>query len=89
MEADARGPYVGGVGYFAFDGNMDNCTVLRTAIVKVGEVHVHAGVDIVADLRAPCSLRRERRLGWLKRLGSVNRATSPSLGKRLYKRAAR
>ncbi len=47
LESDARGPYAGGVGYFAPDGNMDSCIVLRTAIVKDGEMHVQAG--IVAD----------------------------------------
>jgi anthranilate synthase component 1 len=49
LEADARGPYAGGVGYFSPDGNMDSCIVLRTAIVKDGEMHVQAGAGIVAD----------------------------------------
>ncbi|MBJ7502480.1 MAG: chorismate-binding protein, partial [Sphingopyxis sp.] len=49
LEADARGPYAGGVGYFAPDGNMDSCIVLRTAIVKDREMHVQAGAGIVAD----------------------------------------
>lgn len=49
LESDARGPYAGGVGYFAPDGNMDSCIVLRTAIVKDGEMHVQAGAGIVAD----------------------------------------
>ena len=49
LEAVARGPYAGGVGYFAPDGNMDSCIVLRTAIVKDGEMHVQAGAGIVAD----------------------------------------
>ncbi|MGV7120605.1 MULTISPECIES: anthranilate synthase component I family protein [unclassified Sphingopyxis] len=52
LEADARGPYAGGVGYFAPDGNMDSCIVLRTAIVKDGEMHVQAGAGIVADSEA-------------------------------------
>src|SRR3546814_6172057 len=49
LEADARGAYAGGVGYFAPDGNMDSCIVLRTAIVKDGKMHVQAGAGIVAD----------------------------------------
>ncbi|WP_033073096.1 anthranilate synthase component I family protein [Sphingopyxis sp. MWB1] len=52
LEAEARGPYAGGVGYFAPDGNMDSCIVLRTAIVKDGEMHVQAGAGIVADSNA-------------------------------------
>lgn len=49
LEADARGPYAGGVGYFGPDGNMDSCIVLRTAIVQDGVMHVQAGAGIVAD----------------------------------------
>src|SRR3546814_13702673 len=60
LEVDARGPYAGGVGYFAPDGNMDSCIVLRTAIVKDGEMHVQAGAGIVAD-SDPRS--EERRVG--------------------------
>ena len=49
LEPAARGPYAGGVGYFAPDGSLDSCIVLRTAIVKDGEMHVQAGAGIVAD----------------------------------------
>jgi anthranilate synthase component 1 len=44
LERDARGPYAGGVGYFAPDGSL-----LRTAVVKDGVMHVQAGAGIVAD----------------------------------------
>ncbi|NJC33791.1 anthranilate synthase component 1 [Sphingomonas jejuensis] len=49
LEPEVRGPYAGGVGYFAPDGGMDSCIVLRTAIVKDGVMHVRAGAGIVAD----------------------------------------
>ncbi len=49
LEADARGPYAGGVGYFAPDGTLDSCIVLRTGVVKNGVLHVQAGAGIVAD----------------------------------------
>ncbi|MGX7952595.1 anthranilate synthase component I family protein [Tsuneonella sp. HG249] len=49
LESDARGPYAGGVGYFAPDGSLDSCIVLRTAVVKDGVMHVQAGAGIVAD----------------------------------------
>ena len=49
LERDARGPYGGGVGYFAPDGSLDSCIVLRTAVVKDGVMHVQAGAGIVAD----------------------------------------
>ena len=49
LEAETRGPYAGGVGYFSPDGSMDSCIVLRTAVVKDGVMHVQAGAGIVAD----------------------------------------
>jgi anthranilate synthase component 1 len=49
LESEARGAYAGGVGYFAPDGSVDSCIVLRTAVVKDGTIHVQAGAGIVAD----------------------------------------
>jgi anthranilate synthase component 1 len=49
LERDGRGLYAGAVGYFAADGSMDTCIVLRTAIVKNGKMYVQAGAGIVAD----------------------------------------
>ncbi len=49
LEPETRGAYAGGVGYFAPDGNLDSCIVLRTAILKDGVMHVQAGAGIVAD----------------------------------------
>ena len=49
LEPATRGPYAGGVGYFAPDGSLDSCIVLRTAVVQDGVMHVQAGAGIVAD----------------------------------------
>src|SRR5262249_19833994 len=49
VEPETRGAYAGGVGYFAPDGSVDSCIVLRTGIVKDGVLHVQAGAGIVAD----------------------------------------
>ena len=49
LEHETRGAYAGGVGYFAPDGSVDSCIVLRTGIVKDGVLHVQAGAGIVAD----------------------------------------
>ncbi len=49
LEPEARGAYAGGVGYFAPDGSVDSCIVMRTAVVKDGTMHVQAGAGIVAD----------------------------------------
>ena len=60
LEPERRGVYAGGVGYFAADGSMDSCIVLRTAIVKDGLMHVTAGAGIVAD-SDPCAEAAECR----------------------------
>jgi anthranilate synthase component 1 len=49
LEPETRGAYAGGVGYFAPDGSVDSCIVLRTAVVKDQVIHVQAGAGIVAD----------------------------------------
>jgi anthranilate synthase component 1 len=44
-----RGFYAGALGYFSYDGNLDSCITLRTALVKDGKVYIQAGGGIVAD----------------------------------------
>ena len=49
LEKERRGVYAGAVGYFAANGTMDTCIVLRTALVKDGSMYVQAGAGVVAD----------------------------------------
>ena len=49
LEHDKRGVYAGCVGYFGANGEMDNCIVLRTAVVKNGRIFVQAGAGVVAE----------------------------------------
>jgi anthranilate synthase component 1 len=50
FEKEKRGAaYAGAIGYFAADGSMDTCIVLRTALVKDGVMYAQAGAGIVAD----------------------------------------
>lgn len=49
LEQSRRGPYAGCVGYFSFDGNVDCCITIRTALVKDGKVFVQAGGGWVYD----------------------------------------
>jgi anthranilate synthase component 1 len=50
LEDEKRGAvYAGAVGYFAANGTMDTCIVLRTALVKDGVMYVQAGGGVVAD----------------------------------------
>ncbi len=57
LEPETRGAYAGAVGYFAPDGSVDSCIVLRTAVVKDGTMHVQAGAGIVADSDPEYELR--------------------------------
>jgi anthranilate synthase component 1 len=58
LETDKRGIYGGCIGYFGSGGQMDTCIVLRTAIVKDGQMHVQAGAGVVYDSE-PASEQRE------------------------------
>ena len=48
-EPSQRGFYAGALGYFGYDGNMDTCIMLRTALLKDGLIHIQAGAGVVAD----------------------------------------
>lgn len=48
-EPTQRGFYAGALGYFGYDGNMDTCIMLRTAMLKDGLIHIQAGAGVVAD----------------------------------------
>lgn len=49
LEQTARGPYGGCVGYFSFNGNLDCCITIRTALLKDGKAFVQAGGGWVND----------------------------------------
>ncbi len=49
VEPVRRGIYAGCAGYFAANGSMDTCILLRTALVKDDMMYVQAGVGVVAD----------------------------------------
>jgi len=49
LEGTQRGPYGGCVGYFSFDGNLDSCITIRTAVVKDGCAYIQAGGGWVND----------------------------------------
>ncbi len=49
LEPVKRGPYSGGVGYMAFNGNMDIALTIRTMVVKDDKGYIQAGAGIVAD----------------------------------------
>src|SRR5262245_50998465 len=49
VEPVRRGIYAGCAGYFAANGSMDTCILLRTALVKDRTMYVQAGVGVLAD----------------------------------------
>ena len=49
LEQSTRGPYGGCVGYFSFNGNLDTCITIRTAMVKGDKTYVQAGGGWVND----------------------------------------
>ena len=48
-EPSHRGFYAGALGYVGYDGNMDTCIMLRTALLKDSQIHIQAGAGVVAD----------------------------------------
>lgn len=49
LEPSRRGPYAGAAGYFGANGDLDSCILLRTGLVKDGQLYVQAGGGIVFD----------------------------------------
>jgi anthranilate synthase component 1 len=49
LENTRRGPYGGAAGYLSFDGSINTCITIRTALITGGKIHVQAGAGIVAD----------------------------------------
>ena len=49
LETQPRGPSMGAIGYFGFDGNMEWSVAIRTAILANGKAYFRAGGGIVAD----------------------------------------
>jgi anthranilate synthase component 1 len=52
LEQTTRGTYAGAVGYFSFNGNLDTCITIRTALIKDGKAYVQAGGGWVNDSTA-------------------------------------
>lgn len=49
QEGSERGVYAGALGYFSYDGNLDSCITIRTALIDKGFIHVQSGAGLVAD----------------------------------------
>jgi anthranilate synthase component 1 len=49
LEPTRRGLYGGAIGYFDFNGNIDTCIAIRTALIQNSKAYVQAGAGVVAD----------------------------------------
>jgi para-aminobenzoate synthetase component I len=49
IETVTRGPYTGALGYLGFNRESQFSILIRTAVLKNGRAHFHAGAGIVAD----------------------------------------
>ncbi len=78
LETSPRGPYAGGVGYFALNGDMDFCITIRTMCVHNGRLSIRVGAGIVADSSPECEYEETLRKGaaLFKAIEEANRACS-------------
>ncbi len=49
LETSRRGIYGGAIGYFGWQGDLDTCIALRTAVIKGDRLHIQAGGGVVLD----------------------------------------
>ena len=49
LEGERRGPYGGTVAICSFNGDIDSCITIRTAVLKDGMAYFQSGAGIVAD----------------------------------------
>jgi anthranilate synthase component I len=49
VEPVKRNIYGGAVGYMSYQGDMDMCIAIRTAVIKDGKLYAQAGAGIVHD----------------------------------------
>ena len=49
LEKEGRGPYCGGIGWFAPNGDVDTGTIIRSIVLRNGTAHVQGGAGIVFD----------------------------------------
>jgi anthranilate synthase component 1 len=59
LEGATRDPHAGCVGYFSFNGNLDTCITIRTALIKDGKAYVQAGGGSVNDSMPEGAFRKQ------------------------------
>ncbi|MDT8717094.1 anthranilate synthase component I [Clostridium sp. 19966] len=69
LENVRRGIYAGSVGFFSFNGDMDNCIAIRTIVFKDNKAYIQAGGGVVYDSEG--SFEYEESLNKLRALKEV------------------
>lgn len=72
LESSRRGIYGGAIGYFGWQGDLDTCIALRTAILKGDQLHIQAGGGVVLDSKSEYEFEETlHKAGALKRAASL------------------
>lgn len=78
-EKDQRGPYAGAVCYFSYDGNVDSCIAIRTAVIKDRTIYVQSGAGFVADSKPHAEYQEtvNKASGMLKAIALAEKLNHP------------
>lgn len=72
LEASRRGIYGGAIGYFGYQGDLDTCIALRTAVITGDQLHIQAGGGVVLDSQPQYEFDETlHKAGALKRAASL------------------
>jgi para-aminobenzoate synthetase component 1 len=79
LEPVTRGPYCGAIGYLGFNRESQVSIAIRTAVVKDGVAHYHAGAGIVADSVAQAEYEETlaKARGFFAALGTMAPESAP------------
>lgn len=80
LEGEQRGPYAGALGYFSYDGNLDSCIAIRTALIKNSTIYIQSGAGLVADSRPDFEYQEtiNKAKGMLKAVAMAEQITAVS-----------
>jgi hypothetical protein len=84
LEGTTRGPYGGCVGYFSFNGNLDTCITIRTALLKDGKAYMQAAAGWPTRSKVSAAIRAagtgERRAAIRRQVVAIVHAVGAAAG---------
>lgn len=80
LEGQQRGVYGGALGYFSYQGNLDCCIAIRTALLKDGKIYIQSGAGLVADSQPEAEYNEtiNKAKGMLKAVALSRKLASPT-----------